>query len=267
MKVFITVDYEGVAGMVTWDPADRAREREFITADTNAAIAGAFQGGAHEVLVGEAHANMRNLIPEQLDPRVRFLSGQPKRLNHMEGVDASFDAAMLVAYHARAGTERAVMAHTYSGEVSALRFNGVEVGELGADAALAGAYGVPVVLVTGDEAACREAQELLGGVATVAVKEGISRSAAVCLPPEVARARIAEAAAAALPQAAQRPPFTFDPPVKVEVVLSDPSSADAACLLPQLERVGGRTVRFQGQDYSEAFRLFNAMHFLAGVVR
>jgi len=267
MKVFITVDYEGVAGMVTWDGADRARERDFITADTNAAIEGAYQGGAAEVLVGEAHGNMRNLIPERLDPRVRFLSGQPKHLNHMHGIDGTFNAAMLIAYHARSGTLGAVMAHTYSGEVSALRFNGVEVGELGADAALAGAHGVPVVLVTGDAAACREAAELLGDVATVAVKEGIGRSAAICLPPEVARARITEAAAAAVPRAKERPPFTFEAPVAVEVVFSDPSSADSACLIPQLERVDGRTVHFTGRDYVEAFRMFNAAHFLAGVVR
>ena len=115
MKVFITVDYEGVAGMVTWDSADRQREREFMTADANAAIAGAFDGGATEVLVGEAHGNMRNIIPECIDGRARFLSGQPKSLNHMHGIDETFDAAMLVAYHARQGTERAVMAHTYAG--------------------------------------------------------------------------------------------------------------------------------------------------------
>ena len=267
MHIFITVDYEGVAGMVTWDSADRQREREFITADTNAAIAGAFEGGATEVLVGEAHANMRNLIPEQIDERVRFLSGQPKGFNHMHGIDASFDAAMLIAYHARAGTHRAVMAHTYSGAVSSLRFNGVEVGELGADAAIAGAYGVPVVLVTGDEAVCAEARELLGPVETVAVKEGVSHSAAICLPPAEARRQIREAATLALSRVEEIAPFGFDPPVELEVVCADPAFADSACLLPQLERLDGRTIRFPGEDYLEAFRMFNALHFLAGVVR
>ena len=129
MKVYITVDLEGVAGLVQWDPADREREREFITADANAAIRGAFEAGATEVLVGEAHANMRNIIPEKIDERVRFLSGQPKPFNHMGGLDESFDLALLVAYHSRAGTKHGVMAHTYTDSVLCLRFNGVEATE------------------------------------------------------------------------------------------------------------------------------------------
>ncbi|MBM3499250.1 MAG: hypothetical protein FJX74_11340, partial [Armatimonadetes bacterium] len=106
MKVYMTADMEGVSGLVQWDAADRQRERELITADVNAAIAGAFDGGATEVLVGEAHANMRNLLPEAIDRRVRFLSGQPKPLNHMAGIDESFDLAMLLCYHARSGARR-----------------------------------------------------------------------------------------------------------------------------------------------------------------
>ena len=106
MKVLIAVDYEGVAGMVTWDSNDNRRMREFITADANAAAAGCFDAGAEEVLITEAHANMRNLIPEELDERARYLSGQPKPLNHVAGVDESFDAAMFVAYHARSGALR-----------------------------------------------------------------------------------------------------------------------------------------------------------------
>lgn len=133
MKALITVDFEGVAGAVTWDSDEHQRTREFITADANAAVAGAFETGAKDVLITEAHANMRNLIPEQVDERARFLSGQPKPLNHVAGVDESFDAAMFVGYHARAGALRGIMAHTYDLPVLSLSFNGVQVGEFDAE--------------------------------------------------------------------------------------------------------------------------------------
>ncbi len=267
MKVYITVDLEGVAGLVQWDPADRQREREFITADANAAIRGAFDGGASEILVGEAHANMRNIIPEAIDERVRFLSGQPKPLNHMAGLDESFDLAMLIAYHARAGTQHAVMAHTYTGSILSLRFSGIEVGELGADAAIAGHFGVPVGLVTGDRAVCEEAKELLGDVETVAVKDGISRSAAICLPPTEARENITRAAAAAVRRADDFSPFVIDSPVQVEVTFTDPTYADGVEHLPFVTRTSGREVIFEAEDYESAFELFNALQFLAGAVR
>jgi D-amino peptidase len=267
MKVYITVDLEGVAGLVQWDSADREREREFITADANAAVRGAFEGGATEVLVGEAHANMRNIIPEAIDERVTFLSGQPKPFNHMAGLDESFDVAMLVAYHARAGTRHGVMAHTYTDSILSLKFNGIEVGELGADAAIAGHFGVPVGLVTGDRAACTEAQELLGDVETVAVKEGISRSAAICLPPAEARERIARGAAIAVGRAEDFSPFVIDSPVEVELTFVNPMYADGVEHLPFVTRTSGRQVTFDGQDYGSAFELLNSVQFLAGVVR
>jgi D-amino peptidase len=267
MQVYITVDLEGVAGLVQWDPADRERERESITADANAAIRGAFEAGATEVRVGEAHANMRNIIPEKIDERVRFLSGQPKPFNHMAGLNESFDLALLVAYHSRAGTKHGVMAHTYTDSVLCLRFNGVEVGELGADAAIAGHFGVPVGLLTGDRAACEEARELLGDVETVAVKEGISRSAAVCLPPAEARERIARGAAAAVGRAEDFSPFVIDSPVQVELTFVNPMYADGVEHLPFVTRTSGRQVTLEAEDYGSAFELFNALQFLAGMVR
>ncbi len=264
MKVFIAVDLEGVAGYVKWDPADRQREREFITADANAAIQGAFEGGATEVLVTEAHANMRNIIPEQLDGRASFLSGKPKSQNHMAGIDDTFDAAMLVGYHARAGILNAVMAHTYSLSIFSLVFNGIEVGELGADAAIAGYYGVPVVMTSGDTALCAEAQELLGDIETVCVKEGVSHTAAKRLGLERARELIADGARRGLDNAGACPPFAIHGPVQTEITFSDPSYADNITDLPLVERVDGRTVRFTTDDYLQAFETFNPLHYLAG---
>ena len=152
MKVFIAVDMEGLAGLVQWDDSRVGQLRQFLTEEANAAVRGAFSGGATEVLVGESHGNMRNIQPELLDPRASFLSGQPKPMNHMAGVDDSFDLALFAGYHAKSGALRAVMAHTFALHIFSLSFNGVEVGEIGTDAALCGFCGVPVGLVTGDEA-------------------------------------------------------------------------------------------------------------------
>jgi D-amino peptidase len=268
VKVFIAADMEGIAGLVTWDSADRALERELITAEISAAARGAFAAGATEVLAGESHGNMRSILPTQLDPRVSFLSGQPKPHNHMGGVDASFDLALFVGYHAKAGTLHGNMAHTFNGYIFALRVNGQEVGEIGCDAGLCGHYGVPVGLVAGDRAACEEATALLGpAVRTVAVKEGVSHTAARCLPVEQAHAMIEAAAAEAVRQTSTFSPLRFEGPLRVEVVFTAPGLADTLEPLGFITRVDGRTVSFQADDFRQAFELFNALHFLAPVVR
>jgi len=267
MKVFIAVDMEGLAGLVQWDNARLDQLCAFMAEDANAAVRGGFAGGATEVLVGESHGNMRNIMPNLLDPRASFLSGQPKPMNHMGGVDDSFDLALLVGYHAKAGVLRGVMAHTFAGHVFSLSFNGVEVGEIGADAALCGAHGVAVGLVTGDEAACREAELLLGKVRTAVVKVGVSRSAARCMSLDAARALIEERAADAVRNAAEFRPFTFDGRVTCRVVFTDPSYADTIEHLDFVARVDGRTAEFEGEDYLQAFERFNALHFLAPTVR
>jgi D-amino peptidase len=267
MKVFIAVDMEGIAGLVQWDAAQRELERKLMTEEVNAAARGAFAGGATEVWAGESHGNMRNLLPDLLDERVGFTSGQPKPMNHMGGLDASFDLAMFLGYHAKAGTLHGVMAHTFAGSVFSLSFNGTEVGEIGADVALCGALGVPVGLVAGDRAACEEAYALLGAVETVAVKEGISRSAARCIPVAQARERIEQAAARAAGRAGEFEPFVFPGPVTAEVVFTDPSYADVLEHLDFVERTDGRTIRIQAPDYLQAFERFSALHFLAPVVR
>jgi D-amino peptidase len=270
MKAFISVDLEGVAGIVQWDPADRQMEREFITAEANAAIAGAYDGGATHVLVTEAHGNMRNILPDDIDARASFLSGQPKPRNHMAGIDSTYGAALFIGYHPKAGTLGGIMAHTYTGSIFSLKFNGLEVGEIGADAAIAGHYGVPVVMVTGDRAACLEAKGLLGDIETVAVKEGIGRSSGMCIQPSRARKLIREAAGravrASIGGSAIRP-FTIEPPIRTEVMFTDPSYADGVASIPTVERVDGRTIAFESVDIAQAFELFNAIQFLAGAVR
>ena len=267
MKVFVSVDMEGIAGLVTWDGSQTELTKRLMTEEVNAAARGAFAGGAKEVFAGEGHASMRNLVPEMLDPRVSFLSGQPKPMNHMGGVDRSFGLAMFLGYHSKAGTLHGVMSHTYGLHIFSLSFNGIEVGEIGADAALCGFCGVPVGLVAGDRAACEEARSLLGAVRTVAVKEGISRSAAKCVPLAKARQMIEQEAAEAVRRASEMKPFIIKAPVTTQVVFTDPSYADTLEHLDFVTRVDGRTIRFEAADILKAFERFNALHFLAAVVR
>jgi D-amino peptidase len=267
MKVFVAVDMEGIAGIVQWDNSQTELLKRLMTQEVNAAARGAFAGGATEVFAGESHASMRNLLPELLDPRVGFLSGQPKPMNHMGGIDRSFNLAMFLGYHARAGTLHGVMSHTYGLHIFSLSFNGIEVGEIGTDAALCGFHGVPVGLVAGDRVACDEARLLLGDVRTVAVKEGVSRSAARCLPLAKARQMIEQSAAEAVRHASQFKPFSINGPVTTQVVFTDPSYADTLEHLDFVTRLDGRTIRFEAQDFLKAFERFNALHFLAPVVK
>jgi len=182
LKIYISADMEGIVGVVTDaqlspDGFEYERFREFMTAEVNAAIDAARAAGATEFVISDSHGNGQNLLIDRLPDDVTVIRSWPRELSMMAGIDDTFDAAMLVAYHAKAGTLRGIMAHTYTGKVFSLKFNDIEVGEIGADAAIAGYFGIPVVMVTGDGAACDEARALLGDIETVAVKEGVSRSA------------------------------------------------------------------------------------------
>lgn len=257
MKVFIAVDREGISGWFVGHIEDRQLERELMTADANAAVEGAFEGGATEVLVVDSHGDSRNLLPDKIDPRASFLSGQPRPLYLMTGIDSSFDAVMLVGYHAKAGTRNAVSCHTNSLFTFSLRVNGVVFGTIAVDAAIAGHYGVPVVLVTGDQATCDEAKDALGDIETVAVKEGVGMYAAKCKPLKEARRLIREGAKKALSRRCKITPLAVKGPVEVELTFITPGYADAVCSSPLIERVDGRTIRFRADDYLQAWNMYD----------
>jgi len=273
MRVYISVDMEGISGVVHEDQTDPIeprhageynRFRRLMTGEANAAITGALDAGATSVVVNDSHWLMRNLLAEELHPAAELLSGGPKLLSMVEGIDTGFDAAMFIGYHARAGTARAIIDHTYTSRVYEVRINGQPVGELALNAAIAGLHGVPVALVTGDQAMASEARSLLGDqVETVVVKESVGRFAARSLAPTVACQRIRTGAAAALRK--KHVPFTFDSPIGVEVDFVESHMADMAELVPGSHRVGGRTVRYSGSDYLEVFRAWRAMYNLASV--
>jgi D-amino peptidase len=267
MRIYISSDIEGVAGVVSGEqtmPAgglEYQRARKAMTAEVNAAVGAAYAAGATGVLINDGHGPNTNLLVEELDERVELLTGKPKGLNMVHGVDGGFAAALFLGYHARTGTAEAVLDHAYLGNVGFdLRLNGVAHGEFGLNAMLAGHFGVPVVMTSGDDKLVAEAHALLPGIAAVPVKQAVSRSAARTLTPAAARAAIGAAVGRALggdlSLGLLRPP---PPPYDLDVLFLRSAMADVAALMPGTSRLDGRTVRWHGDDYVEAFRACRAL--------
>ena len=274
MRVYISIDMEGVAGVVhesQTDPltpafaAEYARFRRLMTAEANAAVEGALAAGATKILVNDSHWFMRNVLAEELHQAAELVSGDPKPRSMVQGIEGGFDAALFIGYHARAGTPNAILDHTYADRIHDVRLNGKAVGELGLNAAFAGTHGVPVALVSGDAALAAEAKDLLGqGVVTVVVKHAVSRHAAQSVAPVVACRMIREEVAGALKRS--HAPFVPGTPIALEVDFALTIHADMAELCPGATRTAGRTVSFTHRDYREVFRAWRALLNLSAVV-
>ena len=266
LKVFISVDMEGIWGVVhsdqtSSDGKDYGLARKWMADDVNAVVAGLFEAGAAEVVVNDSHGGMRNIIAGDLDTRASLISGSPKPLSMMQGLDASFAACLFVGYHARAGSASAVLDHTISGgTVRSIKVNGLELPELGINGAIAGYFKVPVVMLSGDTETCRQATALLGpDLVTVAVKEGIGRFAAKLLPMVEARRKLHDGAKEALLKRAAVKLFVLSPPFHFELAFLNSAQAEMPSQLPMVTRVDARTVAFTAQDYLEGFRLLRAL--------
>lgn len=260
MKVYISADIEGIGGIVHEDqtiPFEPQYEwaTKMMVGEVNAAIGGAFDAGADYVLVNDSHDHMRNLRIDELDPRAMLISGNSKPLCMVEGIQEGFDLAMFVGYHAKAGTQKAVINHTYNGPSTTLglRLNGRPVGESGINGLVVGDFGVPVGLLTGDTSAVAEAHEVLGNLETVAVKEAVGRKAAKIMHPQKSRQLIREAAARAVKRVSEFKLFVLPKPIRIDVDLSTSAKADMACLIPGVDRVSGRTVGFLSDDVMTLF--------------
>ncbi|MCX4469927.1 M55 family metallopeptidase [Micromonospora sp. NBC_01655] len=271
-KVLISADMEGVSGIVhstetNPDRYDYERGRALMTADVNAVVAGVLDAEpSAEIVVVDGHGPFRNLLVEDLDRRVRLIRGRPRPRGMLAGLDDDVDAVLFVGYHARAGTGPATLAHTMSDAVLGVRLNGREVGEIGINAALAGQHGAPVVLLSGDDAACAELLELVPEASTVPVKRALGQLAAEVLHPAVARDRLRQGAATAMGRRAQVPPLSISGPVALEVDLHNPAAVDMATLIPGVERAAGaRTVTFTGRDVAEAYDVVQLLVQLAEV--
>jgi len=253
-------DLEGATGVCgTWqdiNPGGREHERarRFLTRDVNAAIEGAYKAGAKEVVVLDGHGAAFSIIPEELDERAKLIRG--RRILEMEGLDSSFDAVFAIGAHAMAGTPDAILPHTLSSAtIMNVWINGIKVGEIGLWAAIAGTYDVPLVLVTGDEAAVREAKKLLGDIECVAVKKATSPYAAICLHPNVTYRMIKEAAIRALRRLDEIKPFKVKKPVELKVEFKYVDIARRVAKRPGVELIDGRTVRAIGDNIIEVMSL------------
>ena len=272
MKILIAADMEGISGVVHWDHVDPkhgeyTRFRKLMTADVNAAIRGACDAGAREVVVSDGHAHGRNILIEELDPRARLNAGTPTPLSMVQGADSGVDGAMFVGYHARIGSQNAILDHTWSSRcVADVWLNGRPAGEIIWSAAVCGQFGVPVILISGDQTACAEAVDLLGAVETAVVKQASGRMAAECLPPEVAQEKIYQAARQAVQRlaAGQAPePVQLEKPVRVTVDLAQSEMADRAAIFPGARRLSGRRIELSVEDAVTAYRAFRAVAALA----
>ncbi|MEW6244133.1 MAG: M55 family metallopeptidase [Bacillota bacterium] len=268
MRIYISADMEGVSGVVSWDQTgsegrgEYERARHLMTQEVNAAIEGAFRGGATYVLVNDSHNNMRNILIEQLDPRADLITGSPKPYGMMQGLDSTFHGCMFVGYHAMAGAP-GVLSHTYAGSVLQYIINDQVMGETGMNAYFAGEMGVPVLFVSGDAAVAREAEALIPHVRTAQVKEAIGRSAARCMPPQRARALIQEAAAEAVSLIGTVKPLIASRPVELALRFTTAGQARAANLMPGTVPLDELTLSFTAQTYTDAFRAARAMISLA----
>jgi D-amino peptidase len=270
LKVFVSVDMEGISGVVdseqtSSESREYAAARRWMAEDVNAVIAGLLQAGAGEIVVNDSHGSMRNLSPDDLRPEAVLISGSPKPLSMMAGIDGSFDAAVFVGYHAAAGTATAILDHTISSSnIARITVNDLEMPELGLNALLAGTFDVPVIMLSGDAVTCRQAEVVLGtGLVTVAVKEALGRSAARLVPMREARALLEDGARTALRQKDRIQPFRLTAPYRVAVTFQTSAKAEPGEWLPGVTRTDGRTLSFTANDAVEGFKQLRALIALA----
>lgn len=266
IRVFISVDMEGISGiahseMTGASGMEYERGRRLMVADVNAAIEGAREAGASEFLVNDAHGSMRNVKIEELSPPTSLISNNSKALGMMQGIDADFDAVFFIGYHAMEG-QPGLLAHTGSGaKIADISVNGRSMSEGGMNARVAGSYGVPVVLATGDDAFADEIRTLVtGDLETVVVKRHIRRRTAELLHPETSRQLIREAARRAVERLGSFEPTIPQEPVTVAITYKRPDLADIASILPSVERTSHDRVEFTVDDYVLAYKMIRVLY-------
>ncbi|MFW5904867.1 MAG: M55 family metallopeptidase [bacterium] len=257
LRVFLSVDMEGATGVVTPEQLgpegfEYARFREFVTEEALAAMEGAREAGATEFVVADAHGNGQNLLIERFPDDVEIVRSWPRPLHMVQGIDESFDAAFFIGYHAAATNTEGVRAHTFSSaNYSSVVLNGVPLSEGGMNAAIAGHFGVPVALVTGDDVTVAEMEDLLGDVEGVAVKQALGFHSARTLTPAAARERIRQGARRALERVGDFRPYEVDGEPVLELTFKSYRPAEVLAYLPIVERPSDRTIRYRGADMVE----------------
>ena len=275
MNVYISADIEGTTGVVSWFQCGRKDAehpdfdfaRRMMTEDVNSAIRGTKAAGAKRIVVKDSHGNSKNLLLDQLEPGVELISGHGTdgTLGMMMGLDGTFDAAMLIGYHGRAGTLHGIMEHTISGRVHRMWINGEEQGEIGMSRGVAGAFEVPVVMISSDLAGAAEFEAMgLGGTAVV-VKEGYARYMGRCLPREDASRKIEEGASNALEIKAETKLYRPSSPVVFRIEFNRSEEADLAGRLPGVNRIDAYTLEYESGSFLESHQMAWAIFGMGGL--
>lgn len=256
-KIYISVDMEGIAGIVSGDQLgpsgfEYGKAREWVTAEVLAAIEGARAAGATEILISDSHGNGENLLLDRLPRDVTVIRSWPRPLEMMEGIDESFDAAIFIGYHASTANPEGVRAHTISsGRIADIRLNGTSVPEAVINAAIAGHFGVPVIMISGDDAIADEARRLLGDIEAAVVKYAISYESARTLMPEAAAELIRETVRSAVERIDDFKPYVLDTPITLDVRFKNYRPSEMLAYLPTVERTDSHSIRFVGRDMVE----------------
>ncbi|MFD0481821.1 M55 family metallopeptidase [Kineococcus sp. GCM10028916] len=270
MKVWMSLDMEGVAGIVDWDQCrpgspSYALGCELLQAEVNAAIEGAIAGGATEVVLNDSHSRMANLDPRAIAGEARYISGRHKPLYMMQGLDETVDAIFFVGYHGSISGAASTMSHTYNPEVfSGARLNGRYVGESGINALVAEHHGVPIAFVSGDEVTWEETEPFARGAVNVVTKHSITRASAENLHPTESCRRIRAGAEEAVRRVAAGKVSTpgIERPVALDLEMQTADMADVATWARRAERTGVREVRITGDDLLDVFRSFVAVNYI-----
>jgi D-amino peptidase len=271
VKVFISFDMEGVAGIVDWSqcrgPGQAYEEgRALLLGEVNAAIDGALKGGATEIVCNDSHGAMNNLNPAELHGQAAYVAGRHKPLYMMEGMDASVDAVFFVGYHGSISGQSSVLSHTYNPSVvSKVELGGIECGESGINGLVALSCGAPVVLITGDQQTAAEGDPFVSGAERVVVKESITRFAAAQLHPDRARDKITDAARAAVQRAPSVPLPDITLPARLDVHMQTADMAGVASWVKGVERTGTRAVRIEADDPLAVYRSFVGITYITRV--
>lgn len=272
MKMYISVDLEGITGMVDESQVETGERdyeyaRKCLLSDLNAAVTGAFESGAEDIVVNDSHGTMTNLLLNEMPAGIRVIVGRNKCYSMMEGLDNSFQGVFFIGYHARKNTLGGTLSHSYTTRFHSVKINGMEAGEFLINGAYAGYLGVPVICVTGDQAVIDEAREIVPDIESAVVKKGLGQHSTISLTPKDSAPLITEAAARAVRKYADIAPINISSPCTLKVTMNMEVYADIACRIPALERISPVTVRCTDENYHVIFKTFLAINSVVESIR
>ncbi|MEI4769081.1 M55 family metallopeptidase [Psychrobacillus sp. FJAT-51614] len=268
MNIFISADIEGVSGVVhnehtSRDGKEHDYARMLMTEEVNACIIGALEVGAKRIVVNDSHGTMRNIYHEKLHLNSELILGSPKKLAMMEGISSEFDAAFFIGYHTKMG-QNGILNHTFNGKViKSIEINGMEFGEFGLNALVAGYFNVPVIFISGCNLTVKEAEECIPNIYQSIVKETINRTTALNLHPMKARELIKEGTKKAILHYGQIKPFTIDPPYTIKIEFLNTGFTDAVEILPFVKRIEPLAISFENDNLLECYRLIRSSIMIA----